>query len=327
MAADNKMNIVFWGSSDFSMPSLERIAAAHTVSAVVTNEDAACGRGMKELKTTPVKKFALDKNIPVLQPCDLKDEKFREELAAIGADLFVVVSYGKILPVSVLEMPRLRSVNLHASLLPKYRGASPIQTALVNGDAVTGVTVQYMSKEMDRGDVLTGRELKVLPEDNYRTLSEKLSVLGAETLLETIRTIGSGTAAAKPQAESEATYSKLIRKEDGKISFIDNTASDIYNKWRGYYVWPGVFTVYCNAEKEPESRGPENLVYLTELVLEGDPEEKKEAGKILRADKQGLVVGCKKGSIGIRKIKPSGKKEMDTVSFVNGYRPAVGRYF
>lgn len=320
------MKIVFWGSSDFSMPSLEKIAAEHEITAVVTNEDAACGRGMKEIRMTPVKKFALEKKLPVLQPCSLKEESFPEELKKAGGELFAVVSYGKILPASILEMPRYGSINLHGSLLPVYRGASPIQAALVNGDAETGVSVQYMSREMDKGDVLNSRTEKILPDDNYAALSGRLALVGADILLETIRNIGEGKAQAVPQDEGRATYTRRIRKEDGKISFIDNTARDIYNKWRGYCSWPGVFTGFRNSEIPPVPGETENLVYLTEMTL-ADSAPGEQAGRIIGSDRAGLTVGCRQGSICIRRIKPSGKKEMDMASFLNGYRPVKGRYF
>lgn len=318
------MKIVFWGSSGFSMPSLELLTEQFTVAAVVTNADAACGRGMKEVRMTPVKEFALKKGLPVLQPCDLKDENFKKDIASFGADLFAVVSYGMILPVDVFEMPRYKSVNLHASLLPAYRGASPIQTALVNGDKMTGVTVQFLAKEMDRGDVILSREEKILPEDNYQTLSEKLSRSGAAVLAESVEQIEKGAARRVPQDESKATFTRLIRKEDGKISFIDNTAEEIYNKWRGYIAWPGVYTLYNNSEAANSAAG--TGVYLTEIAF--FPEQNGTGpGRIVSADKKGLVVSCKSGSIGIRKVKPAGKKEMDAVSFLNGYRPIPGRYF
>lgn len=320
------MKIVFWGSSPFSMPSLELLAQKFTVAAVVTNADASCGRGMKEVRMTPVKEFALAKGLPVLQPCDLKDPDFAKEISAFGADLFAVVSYGMILPLNVLEIPSLKSVNLHASLLPAYRGASPIQTALVNGDKMTGVTVQHMSKEMDRGDVIFRREEKILPDDNYVSLSSRLADAGAVILAEAVEKLGNRSAPREPQDEAKASYTRLIRKEDGKISFIDNTAEEIYNKWRGYISWPGVFTFYNNCENVPQGGVCGDVVYLTDIELVADRGDAK-PGTIVRADKKGLIVACKSGSIGIRKLKPAGKKEMDAASFQNGYRAETGRYF
>ena len=320
------MKIVFWGSSPFSIPSLKRLAERHEIAAVVTNADAACGRGMKEIRMTPVKEFALERKIPVLQPCDLKDTDFKKQLAAFGAALFAVVSYGMILPVAIFEMPRLRSVNLHASLLPAYRGASPIQAALANGDKKTGVTVQYLAKEMDRGDVILSKEMTIDPGDNYVTLSALLADTGAEVLFEAADQIGEGKARAMKQIEAAATYTKLIRKDDGKISFIDNTAEEIYNKWRAYVSWPGIFAFYRNGEAKPASDdNGGTCVYLTEIAP--FPGQTGVPGTILGAGKNRLVVACKNGALEIIRIKPAGKKEMDAAGFTNGYRPVAGRYF
>lgn len=320
------MKIVFWGSSAFSMPSLKKLAEKHAIAAVVTNADAACGRGMKEIRMTPVKEFALERKIPVLQPCDLKAPEFKKQLEAFGADLFAVVSYGMILPVDIFEMPRLRSVNLHASLLPAYRGASPIQAALANGEKKTGVTVQYLAKEMDRGDVILSREIPIDPGDNYVTLSAKLADNGAAVLSEAVDQIDEEKTGPVKQDEAAATYTKLIRKDDGKISFIDNTAEEIYNRWRAYVNWPGIFGFYRNGEAKP-APGDEGgtCVYLAEVAL--FPGQTGAPGTILGAGKNRLVVACKNGALEIIRIKPAGKKEMDAAGFTNGYRPVTGRYF
>lgn len=320
------MKAVFWGSSPFSMPSLELLAQRSVVAAVVTNADAACGRGMKETRMTPVKEFALAKGLPVLQPCDLKEPAFAKEIASFGADIFTVVSYGMILPMHILEIPRIGSVNLHASLLPSYRGASPIQTALANGDRLTGVTVQHMAKEMDRGDVILRREERILPDDNYISLSHRLADTGAALLAEAVERLGNGNAPREPQDESKATTTRLIRKDDGKISFIDNTAEEIYNKWRGFILWPGVFTYYNNCAGAPSVDACGGTVYLTEIGVLPEQGGSK-PGTIALAGGKELVVSCKSGSIAIRKLKPAGKKEMDAASFLNGYRPEAGRYF
>ncbi len=313
------MKLVFWGSSDFSMPSLELCHEAFGVAAVITNTDACCGRGMKEIRMTPVKRYALDRGIPVLQPCDLKDASFQQEFAALRPDLSAVVSYGMIIPESVLHLPRLRSVNVHASLLPKYRGASPIQAAIANGDTTTGVTVQAMVKELDRGDILLQKETALAPDETYPGLCGRLARMGAEILEETVRQLENGTARPRPQDESRATLTRLIRKEDGRVSFIENTARDIYNRWRAYCAWPGVFTQYRGG---PEREG--TTVYLTQVELSG---ESGAPGTVIRADRNALVVACREGSVSVRRIKPAGKKDMDFAGFMNGYRPAAGKPF
>ncbi len=325
------MKVVFWGSSDFSMPSLKLININHTISAVITNPDACCGRGMKELCVTPVKKFALENIFSILQPNNLKEESFYNDLSQIEADLFVVVSYGMIIPERLLKIPRFHSINLHASLLPKYRGASPIQAALVNGDSRTGVTVQFMSKEMDKGDILLQKESAIFDHDNYLTLSGRLSEEGSVLLNQVVELIEKGETKALKQNDPDATYTKLIKREDGRISFYKETARQIFNKWRAYYSWPGIFTEFKNSENHSDigdssDQGKKIIVHLTEINL---AEGKRNAapGAILRADKQGLVVACRDGAVQIKKLKPAGKKEMDYLSFTNGYKPSEKKFF
>jgi methionyl-tRNA formyltransferase len=309
------MKIVFWGNSLFSMPSLAMLFQYHEIAAVVTNPDAKCGRGYQESRMTLVKEFALKNQLPVFQPCDLKDESFFVEVSRIKPDFFIVVSYGMILPEKMLSLPKYHSFNLHASLLPKYRGASPIQTALLNGDKETGNTVQLMSKKMDAGDIVLQRKTAILPEDNYQSLSEKLAREGASLLKEaielTLKSPGNGT----PQNENEATYTKLIKKEDGRVSFVENTAEQIYNKGRAFSEWPGIFSYQGG-----------NPVYFTEIQKISTP-GKASPGEIVQADKKALTVACKEDIISILKLKPAGKKEMDFVSFINGYKPVVGKLF
>lgn len=319
------MNIVFWGSSPFSMPSLRQVFGHHTVKAVVTNEDSSCGRGLKELRMTPVKEFALEHNIPVLQPCSLKDELFIKSFEDQDPDLSVVVSYGMIIPEKLLYFPKFHSINLHASLLPEYRGASPIQAALKDGRSFTGNSVQFMVKELDKGDVILHHKTAILPDDNYTTLSEKLSEEGAKLLLEAIENIQNGKALRMKQDESLATFTKLIKKEDGKISFIANTAVEIYNKWRAFYQWPGIFADFSNLPYCTEAPEVNCVTYFTKIIpaegMHGIP------GTILQADKKGLVIACKEGAVSILSMKPAGRKEMDFTSFINGYKPTIGSYF
>ena len=326
------MKVVFWGSSDFSIPSLELIEQNHNLIAVVTNPDAFGGRGMKEIRMTPVKIFALEHNIPVLQPESLKDESFFRIISQLEIDINVIVSYGMIIPERYIYLPEFHSINLHASLLPKYRGASPMQSAILNGDSRTGLTVQFISKEMDKGDIILQKNSDIMLEENFLTLSERLSKEGALLLKEALELIQSGEAVRVKQNEDDASYTKLIKKENGKISFLVDRATDIYNKWRAFYPWPGIFTYYVNKSDYLDivdylaQPGNGVLVYLTDIKL-SEGKKNNPPGTIIKADKQGFIIACKDQAIRILKIKPAGKKEMDSNSFINGYKPSIKRYF
>jgi methionyl-tRNA formyltransferase len=293
----------------------------------VTNPDSACGRGLKELRLTPVKVFALAHNLPFIQTCSLKDEGVIETLKALNPDLSVVVSYGMILPEAVLSIPKHFSINLHASLLPKYRGASPIQAVLEHGESISGVTIQYMAKELDKGDIIMQKEVQITPEDDYTTLSARLAGEGALLLMEAVRSIEEGSAKRIKQDDSAATFTKLIKKEDGRVSFISHTAAEITNKKRAYAVWPGVYTEYRNlpdGSALPDSAINVALMEIKQIEQYGPFQR---AGVILEADKKGLIVQCREGCLSLLKLKPWGKKEMDYLGFINGYKPVEGRIF
>lgn len=318
------MRIVFWGSSSFSLPSLERLRKEHDVVGVVTNPDTRVGRGYTEVKMTPMRYCALEHGLCCMQPESMKDPAFFKALESANADLFVIVSFGKIIPEPLIYMPRYHSINLHASLLPKYRGASPIHRALLEGDTGTGNTVQFITPKLDQGDVVLQSRMSILPEDNYTTLSEKLAADGVELLLESIRLIGEGKAGRKSQDGTLASYTHVIRKEDGLVDFALETAEQVNNKLRAYCEWPGIFANYGNSPAKEKSR-KESPVSFTKIAV--NAKINGEPGKILKADKSGLTVACKTGAIDIFRLKPAGRKELDSASFVNGYRPAVGNYF
>jgi methionyl-tRNA formyltransferase len=314
------MRILFWGSSEFSIPSLEALSLEYDIAAVITNRDSVCGRGMKNVCETDVKSFAIAHKIPIIQPASLKEEGFKEQMLGLKPDLSVVVSFGMILPEYLLSIPKFSSINLHASLLPLYRGASPIQAALANGDTVTGVTVQYMVKEVDRGDILLQRRVDIRPEDNYQILSEKLAQEGAKLLLEAVKGIEGGNIKAVRQDNSSASFSRMLKKNDGLVDFAKQSSSEIYNKWRAYFPWPGIFTVYNGTS------GRINITLL-EINKTAHGRPKGRPGFICSADKKGLIVECREGFLSLLKLKPWGKKEMDYKSFINGYRPVIGRIF
>lgn len=318
------MKLVFWGSSDFSMPLLELLAEKHTVAAVVTNPDACCGRGMKEIRMTPVKRFALDHGIVVLQPPSLKEEPVESQLRQIGADLFVTASYGMILPKALLQIPPQGSINLHASLLPHYRGASPVQAAIAAGDTMTGNTIQYMAAKMDAGDIILQETAPIGPDETYPELLSKLAKSGAELTFQAVEMIASGSVRPRPQNDAEATYVGMIGKEHGKISLREQSAREIYNRFRAYQPWPGIYTDYSNTPGVCTGEDTLCVTYLTDVR---PVEAAGKPGTILKADRNGLWVACREGAISILKLKPAGKREMDYLSFVNGYRPETGRYF
>lgn len=318
------MTVLFWGNSNFSVPSLELIYEKYKILAVVSSPDSPFGRNLKEIHQTPVKLFAIEKGIPVLQPSNLEDILFQKKVESIKADISILVSYGFIIPENILNIFPYGFINLHASLLPKYRGASPIQAALLNEESVTGVTIQYLSKDLDKGDIILQKEITIQENDNYITLSKRLSEEGAKLLIEAIELISIGKVKRKAQDEKQATMTHRIKKEDGMISFSLMTAEEIFNRWRAYYGWPGIYSIYNNfytAEKN---------IPLTISLLKIEKRKSNnpaEPGKIIQSDKKGLVVKCKEGEINILKLKPWGKKEMDYISFINGYKPVPGNYW
>ncbi|MCX7882651.1 MAG: methionyl-tRNA formyltransferase [Brevinematales bacterium] len=311
------MRIVFWGSSDFSLPALETLAQEGWVCGVVTNPDKPYGRGMHELHKTPVKIWAESHHMCCLQPTKLKDEVFLHTLRSLEADLFVVVSYGRILPPEVLIIPPKGSINLHASLLPKYRGASPIQAALLNGDTETGNTIQYLSESLDCGDIILQSHVPIDPHDTYPSLAHTLAIDGAKLLREAILAIQEGKASRIPQDHNHATYAPIITREDGHVDFTTLSAEEIERRYRAYQPWPGIFATYHQG-KHPLS------VHFT--AIEKDSQQGK-PGTILQADKHALIVACKQHSLRLLKLKPAGKKEIDHRGFINGYRPCVGKPF
>ncbi len=304
------MKIVFWGSSDFSIYSLEALYSRHSILAVVTNPDAFCGRGMKELKLTPVKEFALKRSVEVLQPENLRDEAFQKKLFSFNADIYVVVSYGKIIPENIIYHPEYKTINLHASLLPKYRGASPIHNALINGDKITGNSVQFIKKELDKGDIILQSKIEINDSDTFLELSERLARDGAELLLKAIDLIEKGNYKTFPQDDKLASYTHVIKKEDGLIDFINMTAGEIYNRWRAFKLWPEIFAFYSNSRGEKFSGGIKTILKeIRPVQTDGD------AGKIMKADRTGFIVSCKQGGIQIERIKPENRKEIDYISY------------
>lgn len=298
------MNIVFMGTPDFSIPSLQILLNSnHKVAAVVTQPDKQRGRGQK-ISFTPVKEIAVNNNIPVLQPEKLKDESFINELKKINADLFVVVAY-RILPKEVFEIPKYGSFNLHGSFLPAYRGAAPIQWALINGETETGLTTFKLAEKVDTGNIYLQEKIKIYPDDNFETLHDRMSEHGADLVLDTVNLIESGEYQLKPQDDSLASPAPKITKE---ICLIDwnKPANEIHNLIRGLSPHPAAFFIHNNKVIK---------VYKSEIV--NDNSLKPTQFKQTKSD---LIIGCGKGALRIIEIQQEGKKRMTIEEFLRGYR-------
>lgn len=314
------MRLLFWGSSDFSLPSLEALYRRYEIAAIITQPDKPFGRGLRQIHKTPMKLFAEERGIPVFQPSSLKKQDILADLQALQPDLSVIVSYGKILPDSYISLPRYHSINLHASLLPAYRGASPIQWALLHGDSITGNSVQFITSELDAGDLIGSQTMPIREDDDYFSLSDRLARSGADLLLQCVHEIDNKTAISIRQDAGHATYSRIIHKNDGLVYFQEETARQIWNRYRAFMAWPGIGTVYHDLE-----HGHELPVSFTKIRI--DDTISGIAGTVVQADKQAFRVAAVDGGVEILEIKPAGKKVMDYRSFINGYKPRVGQHF
>ena len=309
------MNVVFFGTSEFAIPSLREILKSrHKVLAVVTQPDRKRGRNLK-LSPSPTKVLALTKNIPVYQSEDASGIASVEFLKKLNADLFVVVSFGQILKKEVLSIPKFYSINLHGSLLPKYRGAAPTNWAVINGDKSSGVTVISMNEKMDEGDILLKTEVEIDGEDTNITLNEKLSEVGASTLLTAIDLIGnSKNLNFTKQDEKKATYAPKLNKEDGLIDW-NLDAVKIHNRVRGFLPWPGAYTT-CN--------GKILKILKTELFSQSTLKDVKPGEVVDIIKDKGMIVHTGSGDLLINYVQLEGKKEMDADSFLRGHRISIG---
>jgi methionyl-tRNA formyltransferase len=302
------MKLVFCGTPQFAVPSLERLAeAGFEIQLVVSQPDRQKGRGL-ELSIPPVKQRAQELRLPVLQPEKIKNNpEFQHQLTQLKPDAIVVVAYGRIIPPWMLSLPRLGNINVHGSLLPKYRGAAPIQWAIANGETVTGVTTMRLDEGLDTGDMLLQRELAVTREDSALSLSPKLAELGADLLVETLCGLESGTIHSIPQDDSQATRAPLLKKEDGGVDF-SRTADEIFNRMRAFQPWPGATTRF-------RGKG-------LKLIASRPIEDETTAPGELRIRTDRLIVGCAGNSaLQLLELQPEGKKTMSAREFINGYRP------
>jgi methionyl-tRNA formyltransferase len=307
--------LVFCGTPNFAVPTLEKLVeAGHSVPLVVTQPDRPRGRGM-EVAVSPVKDAAMRLGIAVLQPTTIKNNtEFRDQLVAIVPDAIIVVGYGRIIPQWMIDLPRLGNLNLHASLLPKYRGAAPIQWAIASGETVTGVTTMRIDAGLDTGDILLQREIPIGLEDTSETLGPKLASIGADLMAETLRGLENGNVRPTPQDHSRATLAPILKKEDGRMDFA-RTAYDLFNRLRGFQPWPGAFTVFRGKTLQVHRAQPAQYSTLT-------PSE-------IAVDGTHLFVGCGKNNdadttLELIDIQLEGKRRMTAQEFINGYRPKSG---
>jgi len=305
------MELVFCGTPQFAVPTLDRLVEAkHRISLVVTQPDRPSGRGL-EVAASPVKQRALALGLPVAQPERIKsNDAFRSQLEALKPEAIIVVGYGRIIPRWMIDLPRHGNLNLHASLLPRYRGAAPIQWAIANGERATGVTTMRIDEGLDTGDILLQEEVPIAPADTALTLAPRLAEVGARLMVETLRQLDAGALTPRPQDHAQATLAPLLKKEDGRIDFA-RTATEIHNRMRGFQPWPGVFATF---------RG-KNLALWSAQPLAGIAVPPAE----IRLDKERLLLGCGGSTVlEIAELQPEGAKRMAARDFLHGYRPRDG---
>jgi methionyl-tRNA formyltransferase len=308
------LQLAFCGTPRFAVPTLRKLVdAGFAVPLVVTQPDRPRGRGM-ELAISPVKQSALKLGLPVVQPEKIKNnDELRAQLTAVKPDAIIVVGYGRIIPSWMLDLPPLGNLNLHASLLPKYRGAAPIQWAIARGETVTGVTTMRIDAGLDTGAMLLQQKLAIGPDETAETLWPALADIGAELMVATLRGLQAGILKPKPQEHSQATLAPILQKEDGRIDFT-RSAPETYNRLRGFQPWPGAFTSFRGKGLQVRAAVPvENRNLLPATVS---------------VDSGSLFVGCSQGTVlELLEVQPAGKKTMPATDFVHGYRPQTGETF
>ena len=303
------MDLVFCGTPTFAVPTLERlVSAGFRVRLVVTQPDRASGRGL-ELAASPVKRAALELGLPVIQPEKIKSNaEFRATLEQIAPQVIIVVGYGRIIPQWMIDLPRLGNLNLHGSLLPKYRGAAPIQWAIAKGELVTGVTTMRIDAGLDTGNILLQAEEEIRPEDTALTLGPRLAEIGSELMIRTLAGLVKGTLQPQPQDDEKATLAPILKKEDGLIDF-SRTATEAWNRLRGFQPWPGAFTLF---------RGKTLQLHIAVPA----PEAASVKAGYFAVENGRLLLGfahCT--ALEVRELQVQGKKRMSAEDFINGYRP------
>ena len=322
------MRIVFMGTPDFSVPALKALVeAGHQVIAVVTQPDKPKGRG-KEVQMTPVKIQAMEYGIPVYQPAKVREASFVEVLKGLEADVYVVIAFGQILPKAVLELPKYGCINIHASLLPKYRGAAPIQWCVIDGERETGITTMMMDVGLDTGDMLEKAVIPIEEKETGGSLHDKLSMAGGDLILSTLKKLEEGTLVRTPQTDEGTCYAKMLTKSLGDIDWNQGAVS-IERLIRGLNPWPSAYTMWNGKTIKIWAAdviaGREAAEFLSES---GVPAETGTApGTVVCSDKRRLVVCTGGGLLSIRELQMEGKKRMDTPAFLRGYPIPAGDMF
>jgi methionyl-tRNA formyltransferase len=304
------LNLVFCGTPGFAVPTLEELVeGGFAVRLVVTQPDRPKGRGM-ELALSPVKQRARQLGLQISQPDKIKNnQEFRGQLAGIAPDAIVVVGYGHIIPPWMIDLPRLGNLNLHASLLPRYRGAAPIQWAIARSESMSGVTTMRIDAGLDTGDILLQKEIPIAPQDTAVTLAPRMAAIGADLMVETLRGLQAGTVRPRPQDHAKATLAPILKKEDGKVDF-QQTAQEILNRLRGFQPWPGAYTSF---------RGKNFHIWAAQ------PVERTVAAAEVLVERGHLIVGCGAGSaLELLEVQLEGRKRMPAADFVHGYQPHIG---
>ncbi len=300
------MNVIFMGTPDFAVPVLTSLldSGQHTVTAVVTQPDKARGRSGRPV-FTPVKEAALEREIPVYTPERVKTPEFIKELREIPCDVIVVVAFGQILPKEILEFPRYGCINVHASLLPRWRGAAPIQWAILEGDAKSGITTMQMDEGLDTGDMLLSQEIAISPDETGESLFEKLAGLGGPLLLRTLELAEEGTLTPVKQDDSRSTYAKMLTKDMGELDFSE-PAEKLERYVRGLNSWPSAYTRF---------RGKLLKIWRAEVI---DRDTDSECGAVVEADRNGFCIQTGRGLLRPVEIQLEGKKRMKTEDFLRG---------
>ena len=309
------MKLVFCGTPEFAVPTLEAVlAAGHEVALVLTQPDRPSGRKM-ELQTSAVKKLTLKHGLQVVQPEKLKlNEELKAQLQQIQPDVILVVAYGRIIPQWMLDLPRFGNINLHGSLLPKYRGAAPIQWAVANGETETGVTTMHLDAGLDTGDVLLEHGLAVGPDAMASDLFPQLSQIGAALVLDTLAGLEAGTITRKAQDHSHATLAPILTREDARMDLTDRTATETYNRWRGFYPWPGAHALF---------RGKRFLVHRMSV----SPNSPGLPAGALDWSTGQLLVGAAEGTaLSLEEVQLEGKQPLAGIDFVRGFQLKQGEF-
>ena len=305
----NNLKIVFMGTPDFAVPCLKTLNENYEVIAVITQPDRPKGRGQK-LTPSPIKEYALEHNLTVLQPEKIKTSETEEQLKKLAPDLIVVVAFGQILSKAILDIPQLGCINVHASLLPKYRGAAPIHWSIINGETKTGITTMYMDVGLDTGDMILKEEVSISAKMNTGELHDTLMNIGAKTLLQTIKQIAEGSVVRNKQNDAKASYAPLLTKELERINWL-LPAQEIYNLVRGLNPWPVAFSIF---------KGKKLKIWQTKVI---DNVTIGEIGTVLSITETGFTVQTGKGILEILELQPESKRKMTAKDFVCGNQIAI----